>query len=526
MQGLPTNLLTQATVAKAGKTESPSSGAVVKDGKVVGESNSKNAFAELLSGLFGSSETKEGSSEKSSEESTDLVKLISAKKNEKGTSAENENAVNLEAGLVPALPSAENKMDLFLKNKELEQKGKSEVVTLTKDQALSTDVLSKVQKLLETKSPQEIGKSENQLNQKISSASDNLAALLNSLKGEEASGPNEEGASEPTSQKNQNPLDFLLKQSKGPAVTEAGSKTSIEKNPTVDFSSKLGLSSEEFISQLKEGNKDSIKDSKVSGLDKNELATNEFDPKALLSKQMNQSMKSYGQKQDMLGDGIIKNTKDLAFKENKIKGASAAIDELKNPDLKVSNELSHIKESFIPQMQKSDSSQNGETNTNLKVLDLSKINSSNTTEIIKRISDYVQQSQVANKDSLDLTVKHDSLGQFKIQVNKPMGGGNLPMDVQITTTTAEGHDFFMRNEIGLMKNLSQAGIQLSDLRIVSSGEAMSFSQNDSKNSNNSQFGQQVQKEFMSFESGDSRNGSERRRELWQEARANQQRFGA
>ena len=77
-----------------------------------------------------------------------------------------------------------------------------------------------------------------------------------------------------------------------------------------------------------------------------------------------------------------------------------------------------------------------------------------------------------------------------------------------------------------MKNLTQAGIQLSDLRIVSGGEAMSFSQNDSKNSNNSQFGNQVQKEFMSFESGDSSRGSERRRELWQEARANQQRFGA
>jgi len=194
--------------------------------------------------------------------------------------------------------------------------------------------------------------------------------------------------------------------------------------------------------------------------------------------------------------------------------------------MKIGADLSHMKDQFIPLVQKQEmNSQNTTTQGSEKVLDLSKINTSNTTEIIKKISDYIEQSQVANSNTMDLTVKHESLGQFKIQVNRPIGPGNQ-MDMQITTSTAEGHDFFMKNEIGLMKNLSQAGIQLSDLRIVSGGENTSLA-GDSRQNNNSQNNSQAGREFMSFDSaGDSSHGADRRKELWQEARNNQMRYGA
>ena len=529
MQGLPTNLLTKATMAKVGKSESSPVGGGANDNKVAGDSNSKGAFASLLNGLFGSEESTSENSESLIQTNSGISQLLGKSKIDKSLSSEGQsselqiaNLSALSATSTPSAPTAESKMDLLLKNKESEQKSVGFKSNQANEQVLSKDVLNNVQKLLDDKSGSAIENGE--LSKKVTSASDNLNALLKTLKGEELS---EDGSEVIQSENNQNsasPLDFLLKKNNNKSES-ADSKNSVEKNVKSEFGNKIGLSGEEFISQLKDS-KDVSKDIKIASLEKNGLAPQEFDPKALLSKQMNQSMKAYGQKQEMLGDGIIKNTKDLAFKESRTKGGNASIDELKSPDLKISNDLSHIKESFIPQMQKNESSQNNETNANVKVLDLSKINSSNTSEIIKRISDYVEQSQVANKDSLDLTVKHDALGQFKIQVNKPMGGSNLPMDMQITTTTAEGHDFFVKNEIGLMKNLSQAGIQLSDLRIVSSGEAMSFSQNDSKNSNNSHFGNQMQREFMSFDSGDSGNGTERRRELWQQARDNQQRFGA
>ena len=248
------------------------------------------------------------------------------------------------------------------------------------------------------------------------------------------------------------------------------------------------------------------------------------DPKEMVQRQMNQSMKTYGQKQDLLNGNIIRSPKDLANRDSKSK---VNTDELKSPDMKIAAELTGLKEAMIPVMQKQEQSQQAMTQGSEKVLDLSKVNTSNTSEIIKRISDYVAQERVANKDSLDLTVRHESLGEFKIQVNRPVGA-NQQMDMQITTTTSEGHEFFTKNEIGLMKNLSQAGIQLSDLRIVSEGGSMSFAGSDSRQNNNSQNGSQFAgKEFMSFEaSGDSSQGADRRRELWQQARNNQQRYGA
>ena len=113
--------------------------------------------------------------------------------------------------------------------------------------------------------------------------------------------------------------------------------------------------------------------------------------------------------------------------------------------------------------------------------------------------------------------------------NQSMNQGLNQIDMQITTTSKEGHDFFVKNEVSLMRNLNQAGINLSDFRILSSSsEAGAFGQSDSKQS--SSFHQNAdgsEKQFASFDSqsftGDSSNGSERRKELWQEY---QERFGA
>lgn len=500
MQGLPINLLTPATANKeAGKVDSTTKGLV--NGIEGSESNAegKNGFASFLSNLFGSPEEVQAGSQAA-------------------TLASETKPTNAQA-------AGEAKVDLLLHSKSLDQKVNKEFTSLTTEQALPVEVMNNLQKLLVSNEKDKA----TDLSGKITSASNNLEELLKTLKGESA--PTEVSSAaqveipgeETTVKEKSNLLDFLVKESKSKTSGDSAMKTNGEKTVGSEASSKLGLSSEDFLSQL-----DSIKSDKSEKLEKNILNVDSegnqiFDPKLLLSKQMNQSMKTYGQKQELLSGNLIKNTKDLAFKDVKSKGS---IDELTSPDLKVANDLSQIKESFIPQMSKSENNSNIDSNTTGKVLDLSKINTSNTNEIIKRISDYVEQSQVANKDSLDLVVKHDSLGQFKIQVNRPVGGNNLPMDMQITTSTAEGHDFFVKNEIGLMKNLSQAGIQLSDLRIVSGGESMSFAQNDSKNSQNSQNNGQTQKEFMNFESGDSSQGSQRRRELWQEARANQQRYGA
>lgn len=500
MQGLPTNLLTKTAAVAAGKVESNSTVDVNgKVGTIAGKESkeSKSGFAEIFSGLLGNAETKvEGKTEGKAEG---------------------------EEGKTPA-NAAEVKLDALLKTKEQEKNQKTEVTALSTDKALSPEVLKNINNLI-NRAPHDDTKVEGQIGEKIAATSSNLDQLLKTLKGDNAEVQIEGEVSPESLKENQkakagSPLDFLLKESKASDVGALDSKESklLQTNP--EMVSKLGLSSEDFLSQKAES-----KDAKLATSEKAANLEGEFDLKAFGQKQMNQSMKAYGQKQNLLNDGVIRNTKDLAFGEKKVKAGDS---ELTTPDMKIGAELSHMKDQFIPLVQKQEmAAQAATTQGSEKVLDLSKINTSNTTEIIKKISDYIEQSQVANSNTMDLTVKHEALGQFKIQVNRPIGPGNQ-MDMQITTTTAEGHDFFMKNEIGLMKNLSQAGIQLSDLRIVSGGENASFAGNDSRQqNNNSQSNSQAGREFMSFDSaGDSSHGADRRKELWQEARNNQMRYGA
>ena len=376
--------------------------------------------------------------------------------------------------------------------------------------------------------------------QKLAKTNSNLDQLLNNLKGTQDSDESVEAAGGKNSDalqgmrgkkgehmkgdvKAESPLDFLMKETKSKGVGE----NTEGKTPKV-------MTGEDFIKNLQ--TMDSKENSRNT-LEKKSAATLALidGGKAELAKNMNQNVKGYAQGSNLLNNSMIKNTNDLAFKGAKTGKASS--DELKNPDLKVSAELAGIKQEVIPTMQNKNAhgQQQNETQTqaNQKVLDLSKINTTNTNEIIKRISDYVEQNQVANKSSLDLTVKHDSLGEFKIQVSKQpspsMNSTQGLIDMQITTSSKEGHDFFVKNEVSLMKNLSQAGINLSDLRIVSTAsESSAFGHSDSKQS--SSFQQNAdgsEKRFASFDSqsftGDSSNGNERRQELWQEY---QQRYGA
>jgi hypothetical protein len=493
----------------------------------------KGAFASLFEGLLGNSETNTDGKEVKTADGKPELKL-DGKTEGKEVKGEGkaENKKGEVATADKAMMAAEAKVDTLLKNKDLEKSQKPNTNVLSTEKALPADVLKNINNLID-RSPIVEGKTATApVGEKVAATTTNLDQLLKTLKNNNAEVEvleNGEGADpkiNTEAKKTGSPLDFLLKQSqtKGNEVGKMDSKEGklLETNP--EAVSKLGLSSEDFLSHMSgaKENKE-LKNAKVS--DKSQgmmnLDNEGFDPQALLQKQANLSMKAYGQKQNLLNDNVIRSPKDLMNKDSKIKST----DELKSPDMKIGAELAGIKETVIPLMQKQEQGQAATTQGSEKVLDLSKMNTSNPTEIIKKISDYVQQSQVANKDSLDLTVKHDSLGQFKIQVNKPMGA-NTQMDMQITTSTAEGHDFFMKNEIGLMKNLSQAGIQLSDLRIVSESGSSAFAGNDSRQNSHSQNAANFNREFMSFENGDSSNGADRRKELWQEARNNQQRYGA
>lgn len=398
-----------------------------------------------------------------------------------------------------------------------------------------------------------------ELNNKLSKSSTGLDQLLNTLKGttneSAAEGIEEQVPTRnffPKQEKPQNldgsnldqesPLDFLVKNSKQKNVSENGKADFSDKKAFFVQSEKLA-NNLQAKSDLKSDAKNSDKFTLISGEEfvdvKNKIPDNKeinlnkknIDLSDVIQKDVrnNSKVQGYQNGQNLLNDSMIRTSKDLAFKDGK-KTKHSSIEELLSPDLKKSHELSLIKESplMVPVMAKENNQLGADLKSNeaVKVLDLSKMNSTNTNQIIEKISDYVMQSQVAGKDKLDLIVKHDSLGQFQIQVNKVPNQNQI--DMQIVTNNHEGHKFFVEHEAALVKTLQQSGIQLSDFRIVSSmtdsslnsfGESKQFS-SFSQNQNSSS---EQHQSFQSFSSGDFRQGKERRNELWNEYR---EKYGA
>ncbi len=255
----------------------------------------------------------------------------------------------------------------------------------------------------------------------------------------------------------------------------------------------IHTSSEEFIN-----NNNQEKASKVS-------LRQEVAPKDIL---MKGKLAAYSQEKDILDNNIIK--------INKTEGFEVMSNEVtnKNSDL-VQSEFA------VDQVSATLTNVDGgqKTNTMIKTsssagatLNLSNIAPGNNEELISKISDYVQQASFNNRDSLDLVVKHDALGQFNVNVNKMKGDNALSL--QITTHASEGQKFFVDNEVELVKSLNQAGIKLADVKITSSSESSSMN-SDQKNSNdnNNMFGKnQNSSNQDQRENSDSR----RRKALWEE----------
>lgn len=309
------------------------------------------------------------------------------------------------------------------------------------------------------------------------------------------------------------PMDFLIKESKGEEKTKVKSTHFM---PSEDFAS---LKSEKTLNvktaevaknnlPLESANKENNQNNDVESLIKNLKSANTTTP--VLPK----AHSGEAHLQD-----ILKTEKSvLAKSSNDERKKEITLEDILSKDT-----TSVMKDGFFPQVTKVDNAQIL-TQDGQKVLDLSKLNTTNTSEIINNISNYIQQNQIMNRDSLDLSVYHEELGQFKINVSKNVADKSNAIDLQIVTSSTEGHEFFTKHEVALMKNLSQAGVQLAEFKIVAGGENAQMAQGDSRQ-NQPQHGQFDQKQNMKFSQNDSSDGSQRRKELWQQAQ-NFQKFGA
>ncbi|EQC45797.1 hypothetical protein M899_1272 [Bacteriovorax sp. BSW11_IV] len=238
------------------------------------------------------------------------------------------------------------------------------------------------------------------------------------------------------------------------------------------------------------------------------------------------SVSKFQKEQSVLDNGIIKTKKSDFFKTSskEEKDGELKIDGNSHAFAKEEATLAMLTKDGIRPVEKM--SVENSTNNQVKVLDLNSLNTTDANQVIEKISNYIVQSKINNTDTLDLVVKHDSLGQFNVLVNKTQGSDLI--DLQIRTATAEGNQFFAKHETELLKHLGQNGVKVADLKIAmndaitmsngsemkkntDSGSQFSQNQNHSSHANNS------------FSGDFGRGGEQRRKDLWQEYR---ERLGA
>jgi flagellar motility protein MotE (MotC chaperone) len=144
------------------------------------------------------------------------------------------------------------------------------------------------------------------------------------------------------------------------------------------------------------------------------------------------------------------------------------------------------------------------------VFDMSKMNNSQAEQIIQQVTQYLQQSQIRNGKELNLTVNHESLGQFKINARKMKDGDGI--NLEINTMGDAAHKFFTKHENDLMSKLSLSGVKITDYKVSNSTQqqSTSFDMNQQDHSKSGQSFGQAQADMMN-----SKNGEQRRKDLWQ-----------
>lgn len=148
-----------------------------------------------------------------------------------------------------------------------------------------------------------------------------------------------------------------------------------------------------------------------------------------------------------------------------------------------------------------------------KVVDLSNISAKNSAELIGKLTNYIEQNALANSKEVDVFVKHDELGNFRI--NAKRGDIGNTVDLSIVADSKNAHEFFVKHESDLLKGLNNSGIKVSDFKITTMSENQSMKFDSQKGqSSNGEWSQQRSQQFSQGQS-EHQQDSERRRELWQ-----------
>jgi len=147
------------------------------------------------------------------------------------------------------------------------------------------------------------------------------------------------------------------------------------------------------------------------------------------------------------------------------------------------------------------------------VFDMHDINSSKSSEIIDQISSYVEKFQFQNRDQLKLSVTHNSLGKFEININKLKKNENI--DIKIVTDNIQTQNFFSKHEAQLLKNLGENGVKIGGFKIVQNFDGI---KSDSDGNSSDSFKNQNSQRHDSQREGrqdQSDRDARRRQALWE-----------
>jgi hypothetical protein len=202
-------------------------------------------------------------------------------------------------------------------------------------------------------------------------------------------------------------------------------------------------------------------------------------------------------------------TKKADTQNGEVKGIEAS--SMKVTDLMLMSDSSDSSMNFSSQNQ-GQTNQTNQTNQTTalqntgKVFDMNALASGSTEEVIGKIQDYIIQSRVSSDPNVKMSFEHKDLGMIDLQVTKL---DNNQLNIMINSRSQEGAKFFNQNQGELLQTLSQAGIQVADLKL-DTNNSTNLSQNGSDSSTSGQ----------DKESGQGNNkhqrdtDSQRREELW------------
>lgn len=159
----------------------------------------------------------------------------------------------------------------------------------------------------------------------------------------------------------------------------------------------------------------------------------------------------------------------------------------------------------------------GKLNSNSIDLNQIDLASKSDIEVLTEISNHLDKMKLSNAKELNVTVKHNDLGQFQINAHEIATKSDSNISLEILSNSKEVQNFFKINESNLTNMLSDKGISVGSFKISNSSESTFEKDFDLSQGDKSFSGQQQAKRE------NQNQDSQRRANLWQQY---QERLGA